>query len=102
MGAYLADKFVFSEIRELNYIPSEIPALYVNDHLDFTSLKNLIGVTDVNLATRLKSLEKSNYVTFKKDFIDKKTNTKYFATLKGKQAFDLHIIAIEQLLNKKK
>jgi DNA-binding MarR family transcriptional regulator len=77
-------------------------ALYVNDHLDFTSLKNLIGVTDVNLATRLKSLEKSNYVTFKKDFIDKKTNTKYFATLKGKQAFDLHIIAIEQLLNKKK
>ncbi|MFT7298928.1 MAG: hypothetical protein ACI9WO_001747, partial [Sphingobacteriales bacterium] len=26
MGAYLADKFVFSEIRELNYIPSEIPA----------------------------------------------------------------------------
>ena len=74
-------------------------ALYVNEHLDFTALKNLIGVTDGNLATHLKSLEKSKYVTFKKDFINKKPNTKYSATKEGRKAFDLHIKAIQNLLN---
>ena len=32
-------------------------ALYVNEYLDFNSLKNLLGVTDGNLASHLKALE---------------------------------------------
>lgn len=73
-------------------------ALVVNDHLDFNSLKDLLDVTDGNLASHLKSLEKSQYVTFKKEFLNRKPNTKYFATTKGKDAFAKHIKAIEQLL----
>ena len=75
-------------------------ALVVNEYLDFNSLKDLLGVTDGNLASHLKSLEKSEYVTFKKEFQDRKPNTKYYATEKGKQAFIRHLNAIEQLLNK--
>ncbi|MEO1253779.1 MAG: transcriptional regulator, partial [Bacteroidota bacterium] len=33
--------------------------LMVNDRMDFNSLKELLGVTDGNLASHLKSLEKS-------------------------------------------
>ncbi len=76
-------------------------ALYVNEFLDFNTLKNLLGVTDGNLASHLKSLEKSNYVVFKKEFLDRKPNTKYYATPSGKKAFEKHINAIEKLLSKK-
>ena len=75
-------------------------ALFVNEFLDFKSLKNLLGVTDGNLASHMKYLEKSKYVVYKKEFLDRKPNTKYFATEIGKEAFSKHIQAIEQLINK--
>jgi DNA-binding HxlR family transcriptional regulator len=73
-------------------------ALVVNDHLDFNSLKELLAVTDGNLASHLKSLEKRKYVTFKKEFLNRKPHTKYYVTTDGKDAFVKHIKAIEQLL----
>ncbi len=73
-------------------------ALYVNDFLDFNSLKNLLDVTDGNLASHLKALEKREYVVFKKAFVNRKPNTKYYATEDGKNAFRQHIEAIEKLL----
>jgi DNA-binding MarR family transcriptional regulator len=73
-------------------------ALVVNEFLDFNSLKELLDVTDGNLASHLKSLEKSEYITLKKEFLDRKPNTKYYATESGKEAFKKHINAIEQLL----
>tara|TARA_R110001592_G_scaffold43005_3_gene139632 strand:+ start:48249 stop:48539 length:291 start_codon:yes stop_codon:yes gene_type:complete len=74
-------------------------ALLVNDYLDFNSLKELLDVTDGNLASHLKSLETKNYVSFKKEFLNRKSHTKYSATEEGKLAFKLHIKAIEKLLN---
>ncbi|MEO9965143.1 MAG: transcriptional regulator [Reichenbachiella sp.] len=73
-------------------------ALVVNDYLDFNSLKDLLEVTDGNLASHLKSLEKSEYVSFQKEFLGRKPNTKYAATDEGRKAFVKHIKAIEQLL----
>jgi len=73
-------------------------ALVVNDHLDFNALKELLDVTDGNLASHLKYLEKHGYVSFKKDFINRKPNTRYYATADGREAFRRHIRAIEQLL----
>lgn len=73
-------------------------ALVVNDRLDFNTLKNLLGVTDGNLASHLKSLEKSNYINMKKEFLDRKPNTSYIATDEGIVAFKKHIQAIENLL----
>jgi DNA-binding HxlR family transcriptional regulator len=73
-------------------------ALVVNDHLDFITLRELLDVTDGNLASHLKSLEKNQYVTFKKEFQNRKPKTKYYATDLGKQAFTKHINAIERIL----
>jgi len=73
-------------------------ALIVNEFLDFNTLKELLEVTDGNLASHLKSLEKSTYITFKKEFLGRKPNTKYSATDEGRKAFKKHIKAIEQLL----
>ncbi|NLR89840.1 MULTISPECIES: winged helix-turn-helix domain-containing protein [Flammeovirga] len=73
-------------------------ALVVNEYLDFNSLKELLGVTDGNLASHLKSLEKSEFVSVRKEFLNRKPNTKYSATEEGKTAFTKHIKAIESLL----
>ena len=35
--------------------------LMVNEHADFTSLKELLGVTDGNIASHIKALEKKGY-----------------------------------------
>ena len=73
-------------------------ALIVNAYLDFKALKELLDVTDGNLASHLKSLEKKEYIYFKKEFLDRKPNTKYYARKTGKAAFKKHINAIEKLL----
>ncbi|MBB6460428.1 winged helix-turn-helix domain-containing protein [Flammeovirga kamogawensis] len=73
-------------------------ALVVNEYLDFNSLKELLGVTDGNLASHLKSLEKSEFVSVRKEFLNRKPNTKYAATEEGRIAFSKHIKAIENLL----
>jgi DNA-binding MarR family transcriptional regulator len=73
-------------------------ALLVNDKMDFISLKDLLGVTDGNLASHLKNLEKKEYISFEKEFVDRKPNTTYRATENGKRAFKTHINAIENLL----
>ena len=74
--------------------------LMVNESADFNMLKELLGVTDGNLASHTKALESENYKKKKKQFIGKKPNTRYIATTEGKKAFKEHIEALEKLLSK--
>ncbi len=77
-------------------------ALMVNDSLDFNALKELLDVTDGNLASHLNALEKNKYVKVNKSFIGKKPNTSYTASSTGHKAFKEHIEALEELINPKK
>lgn len=74
--------------------------LMVNESADFTTLKELLGVTDGNLASHAKALEAENYIMVEKQFIGKKPNTKYMATKDGRKAFKDHIDALEKLIKK--
>ena len=76
--------------------------LVVNERYDFNSLKDLLGVTDGNLASHLKGLEKEEYIIVNKSFLGRKPNTNYEATTKGKQAFKAHLDALEQLIKQQK
>src|SRR6056297_3199032 len=72
--------------------------LMVNESYDFNSLKETLDVTDGNLASHLKSLEKNGMVKVKKKFVDRKPNTSYSATEKGKSEFSQHLAALESLI----
>lgn len=74
-------------------------ALAVNDDLDFTSLKDLLKVTDGNLASHLKALEKEKFIKVNKTFVDRKPNTSYSMTAKGEKTFEAHLNALEYLIN---
>ncbi|WP_380750344.1 winged helix-turn-helix domain-containing protein [Salinimicrobium flavum] len=77
-------------------------ALAVNDMLDFNSLKEYLGVTDGNLASHLKALEKEDFIEVEKSFVDRKPNTKYNMTKKGKKAFEDHLSILEKLIRSQK
>lgn len=72
--------------------------LMTNDSYDFKSLKELLDVTDGNLASHMKALEKEKYIGVIKSFVDRKPNTKYKATDKGRAAFKRHLDALEAVL----
>ncbi len=74
--------------------------LMVNEYADFTTLKELLGVTDGNLASHAKALEAEEYIMIEKQFIGKKPNTRYIATKAGRKAFQDHIDALEKLIKK--
>ncbi|NUM70315.1 MAG: transcriptional regulator [Ignavibacteriaceae bacterium] len=74
-------------------------ALAVNDNLDFISLKEFLDLTDGNLASHLKALEKERFITVEKSFIGKKPNTKYSMTEEGRRAFNDHLEALEKIIS---
>lgn len=75
--------------------------LMVNEHADFNMLKELLGVTDGNLASHTKALENDHFIAIEKQFIGKKPNTRYSITDSGRKAFTAHIEALEKLIQKK-
>lgn len=77
-------------------------SLATNDSLDFTSLKEFLDVTDGNLATHIKKLEKEGFIGVEKSFIDRKPNTKYYMTAEGKKAFDEHLKVMEEIIKSQK
>ena len=72
--------------------------LMVNDSIDFLTLKDILQVTDGNIASHITALEKFQYIEIKKQFIGKKPNTSYSVTNKGRKAFTEHLDALEKLI----
>lgn len=73
-------------------------ALMVNVSVDFLTLKELLDVTDGNLASHITALEKLEYIAVKKEFVGKKTKTTYMATKLGRLEFNHHLKALEELI----
>lgn len=73
-------------------------SLMVNEELSFNHLKELIGVTDGNLATHLRTLEENGYIKVHKSFVGRKTNTVYSVTKAGEKAFRIHLEALEAMI----
>jgi DNA-binding MarR family transcriptional regulator len=70
----------------------------VNDSVEFSTLKEMLDITDGNLASHISALEKLEYIAVHKQFIGKKPNTTYSVTKSGKKAFNEHLDALEKLL----
>lgn len=61
--------------------------LIVNESVDFVTLKNLLDLTDGNLASHTRSLEELGYIQCQKQFIGRRPNTTFSVTQKGREAF---------------
>ncbi|HSV10647.1 MAG TPA: transcriptional regulator [Hanamia sp.] len=75
--------------------------LLVNDWVDFKEMKELLDITDGNLASHITALEKKKYVEVKKEFVGKKPKTSYRVTQTGRTLFTQHINILEKLIKRK-
>jgi len=76
--------------------------LMMEDQVSFNTLKDSLKLTDGNLASHLKALEKLGYISVIKSFIGRKPNTNYTASKLGISAFTKHIAALENILKSMK
>lgn len=76
--------------------------LMVNEKVEFSELKEMLELTDGNLASHISALEKIKYVEVVKQFIGKKPNTTYFVSNEGRKAFTEHLNALEALIKSHK
>jgi DNA-binding MarR family transcriptional regulator len=76
--------------------------LIANDVYEYTALKDLLGITDGNLASHIKALEREKYVSVSKSFVQRKPNTRYKITDRGRLAFRKHLDALEAVVKQQK
>ncbi len=73
--------------------------LMVQDWVDFNHLKEVLEITDGNLASHLSGLEKHGLIEVKKQFVGRKPNTRYQATDEGRRLFREHLNYLGKLLD---
>ena len=72
--------------------------LMVNEEVSFNDFKQMLEVTDGNLASHMTTLEQEGFIKVHKSFIGRKTNTAYSVTKAGEKAFTEHIVALEKVI----
>ena len=89
------DDVIHSRIR------TAIMAVLVSvDEADFTFIRDKINATDGNLSVHLRKLEENNYVSVKKEFINRKPVSRYQITSTGRAAFEDYIKKLESIIKK--
>ena len=73
--------------------------LATNERVEYNTLKDLLDLTDGNLATHLRALESVEFIAVHKNFVGRKPQTTYEATEKGRMAFQEHLDALEALVH---
>jgi DNA-binding HxlR family transcriptional regulator len=77
-------------------------AVMVNESVSYNELKELLDITDGNLASHLKALEENGTIKVQKGFIGRKTNTTYSVTKAGERAFKTHLDGLEKMIKRTK
>ncbi len=80
-------------------IMAALMALDKSGQLEFTHLRDVLSLTDGNLGAHLRKLEEAGYVSLEKTFVARKPRTFIAMTEKGRQAFEDHVNALEQILS---
>ena len=66
--------------------------------LDFTYLREVLGLTDGNLSSHLKTLENAGYVSIQKDFRGRKPHTQVTLTQNGREALVNYLEKLERII----
>jgi DNA-binding MarR family transcriptional regulator len=64
----------------------------------FTELRDILGMTDGNLTTHIRTLQKSGYVSVSKSFSDNRPLTTCALTREGREAFGGYVDLLEEII----
>jgi DNA-binding MarR family transcriptional regulator len=79
-------------------IMSALCQLSETERVDFSYMKDLIGLTDGNLGAHLATLEGKGYIALTKEFVVRKPKTFISVTPAGRAAFSGHVAALKAIL----
>jgi DNA-binding HxlR family transcriptional regulator len=88
----------FNKVLESKIRLGLMSVLVVNDSLSFNELKELLQLTDGNLASHLRALEETGYIEVQKQFLGRKPLTTYKSTESGQKAFTDHLQVLENMI----
>jgi len=88
----------FNKVLESKIRLGLMSVLVVNESLSFNELKELLQLTDGNLASHLRALEDAGYVQVQKQFAGRKPLTTYKSTDTGQKAFSSHLQVLENMI----
>jgi DNA-binding MarR family transcriptional regulator len=82
----LLDELIHSKLR------LGIMSMLVSvEYAEFSVIKNKLQATDGNLSANLRKLEEAEYIGVVKTFVDRKPQSRYSITDKGRTAFEKYI-----------
>jgi len=70
--------------------------------VDFSVVRDAIKTTDGNASVHLRKLEDAGYVSVEKRFVDRKPQTRYALTERGRKALLDHVAHLEMLLQRRR
>jgi DNA-binding MarR family transcriptional regulator len=82
-------------------IMAALVALDPQDEIDFSTLKELLDVTDGNLGAHLHRLEEAEYINVNKTYVDRKPRTYVSVNAKGRKVFQEHVEALQSIIKNK-
>ncbi len=94
------------KLQELNPVIHERTRLAIMSYIlpareaTFSELKEELHLTDGNLNLHMKVLEKSGYVTVRKEFVMRRPRTTYEVTARGRREFALYVASLESILRR--
>ena len=88
----------FNKIFESKIRLGLMSVLVANESMSFNELKDLLELTDGNLASHLRALEDAQYLQVQKQFAGRKPLTTYRSTEIGQRAFAVHLSVLENMI----
>ena len=82
-------------------IMAALVTLGPGEEVDFSTLRNLLEVTDGNLGAHLRKLEEAGYIAINKIFVERKPHTYVSVTATGRKVFFEHVAALQSILKSK-
>ncbi|MEJ5260732.1 MAG: transcriptional regulator [Anaerohalosphaeraceae bacterium] len=80
---------------------SLLSALLSGDEIEFTVLRNMLGLSDGNLSVQIRKLEEAGYLKVKKVFVERRPKTFCKITEKGRQALESFTNYLNSLVHEK-
>lgn len=79
-------------------IMAALTSLDAREQVDFSFLKEKLGLTDGNLGAHLRALEDAGYIAVEKTFVERRPKTFVSASAAGRKAFTAHVAALQSIL----
>ncbi|MBI2921990.1 MAG: transcriptional regulator [Planctomycetes bacterium] len=75
-----------------------LSALVSSGEMEFTAVRDLLGLTQGNLSVHASKLQQSGYLFIRKDFVANKPRTTFEITSQGRSALVAHLQKLKAIL----